>query len=60
MILKVEGLECSMLSLFYILNKNVGVFFKLLFRSSQNLVFIVIIEIFMEILVLLFLTIACK
>lgn len=37
-----------------------GVFFKLLFRSSQNLVFIVIIEIFMEILVLLFLTIACK
>lgn len=60
MILKVEDLECSMLSLFYILNKNVGVFFKLLFRSSQNLVFIVIIEIFMEILVLLFLTIACK
>lgn len=39
-----------MLLLFFILNKNVVVFFKLLIRSSQNFVFIVIIEIYMEIL----------
>lgn len=48
-ILKVKCLEYGMLSLFFILNKNVG-FFNLLIRSSQNLIFIVIIEFFMEIL----------